>query len=527
LTALQRPFALVWRAYRHTDVCIRLRTPDCFESYLRYPRFREIQTSADWTIDIVTSDRRDGPGFRVSRRRALTVGGAAAASVLSARGLSVATSATNRSAGRSERDAPADDADPIRRVHDAGVTGSGVRVAVLDPTGFDPTHAALADAVTDIRQFGAERAVVDRTTHGTAAAASVARLAPAASLLLASFRSPEEFVAAIDWCRTRDVDVVLAPVAAHGTAATPQSDVYRAARRAIESGTVVVAPTGNAALGHWRGPYAALAGDGPESRRRLRISALSAADSLSGRFLAWLVSDPSLDVDLTLALLRAVDGGERWNLVAVSQPVASRAGQRLVADLSEAEYALVVRPAGRTSSHSASAVRDSAGVEGGSAAGTGRIDVTTPTHALSPARPLGSIAAPASVPGVVGVGVTDVDRDAAPPTDATATASDAALPDPVSPYSGRGPTPQGGVGVDVVAPPRPWVADGRPGTSAAAARTAGVAALLRGIDPALSPSDVTEMLRRSAGDLGRPGRDLSSGWGRLDVVAAVQRVRAR
>ena len=501
-------------------MCIRLRTPDCFESYLRYPWFREIQTSADWSIDVVTSDRRDGSGFRVSRRRALTVGGAAALSVLSARGLSVATSSANRSDDRPERGAPGDDADPIRRVHDAGVTGSGVRVAVLDPTGFDPTHAALAGAVADIRQFGAERAVVDRTTHGTAAAASVARLAPDARVLLASFRTPEEFVAAIDWCRTGDVDVVLAPVAAHGTAATPQSDVYRATRRAIDSGTVVVAPTGNAALGHWRGPYAALAGDGPDSRRRLRITALSAADSLSGRFLAWLVTDPSLGVDLTLALLRAVDGGERWNLVAVSQPVASRAGQRLVADLSDAEYALVVRPAGRVSSFSPSAAGDSA-------AGTGRVEVTTPTHALSRARPLGSIAAPASVPGVVGVGVTETDRDAAPPGHATATASDAALPDPVSPYSGRGPTPQGGVGVDVVAPPRPWVADGRPGTSAAAARAAGVAALLRGIDPALSPRDVTEVLRRSAGDLGRSGRDLSSGWGRLDVVAAVQRVRAR
>ena len=97
----------------------------------------------------------------------------------------------------------------------------------------------------------------------------------------------------------------------------------------------------------------------------------------------------------------------------------------------------------------------------------------------------------------------------------------------VARYSGRGPTFRGDVGVDVVAPPRPWIADGTPGTSAAAARTAGIAALVLDAAPSLDPERVRAILRHSAGDIGRPGHDLASGWGVLDGIAAVQRARAR
>ncbi|MFA1611621.1 S8 family serine peptidase [Halobellus rubicundus] len=458
------------------------------------------------------TDGRDDEGFRISRRRALAVGGAAALSLASARRLPRFDAAGDPSDDGGGRGGSDVDDEPIARIHDAGVAGAGVDVAVLDPTGFDPTHDVLADAVADIRQFGPDRAVVDRTTHGTAAAAAVARLAPDAALSLASFREQSAFVDAVEWCRERGTDVILAPVAAHGAVARPGTDVYRAVRRAIGAGSTVVAPTGNAALGHWRGPLAAVAADGDADPTRLGVRPLSAdgagAGSVRGRFVAWLVADAEVRTDLTLALLRAVDDGERWNLVAVSQPAASRAGQRLVADLDDGTYALVVRPA--------AAARSTGGAR------TGRIEVTTPTHALSPARPLGSIAVPASVPGVVGVGVTDGDSPAAVADSPTATTADA-----VAPYSGRGPTREGGTGVDVVAPPRPWIADGSPGTSAAAARTAGVVALLRGAAPSLSPADVVTALRASAGDVGRPGTDLASGWGRLDAVAAVQRARSR
>ncbi|MFB6092245.1 MAG: S8 family serine peptidase [Haloquadratum sp.] len=450
----------------------------------------------------------DESGVRISRRRAVAIGGAAAASLLSARGLSAVDegrSPGDSAGGRVEGEG---DGDPIRRVHEAGITGSGVSVAVLDPTGFDPSRRPLSGAIETIRQFGDAPAVAERTTHGTAAAAAVARLAPDARLSLASFDRTAEFVAAIDWCRAADVDVVLAPVAAHGTAGTRRSAIFRASRRAVASGCVVVAPTGNAALGHWEGPYAALTRSNNGSGQRLfRVRALPTEESVAGRFRAWLVVDPAIETDLSLALFRSVADGRRWNLIAVSQPTDSRTGTRLVADLVDGDYALAVRP---------SAEGDASGSPGGAAGGpdrTGRVAVTTPTHALASPRPSGSIAAPASVPGVVGVGAS-----------ASSMGADTGG---VAPYSGRGPTPSGTVGVDVIAPQRPWTASGNPGTSAAAARVAGVATLICGVDSALAPNAVTDLLRTSAADVGRPGRDFSAGWGRLDALAAVQRARAR
>ena len=453
---------------------------------------------------------RDRAEFRVSRRRALAVGGAAAVSVLSTREIpgvggagSDATTEAQPAAG-----------DSAGRVHDLGITGAGVHVAVLDPTGFDPTHDALAGRIADIRQFGPERAVAEATTHGTAAAAAVSSLAPDARLSLASFRKTGEFRAAVAWARATGADVILAPVAAHGTAPSPRSPVVRAARNAVESGCVVVAPAGNTALGHWRAPYAAVA-DAESGDRRLRLRPMPDADTVAGRFVAWLVADPSVRGELTLSLLRAVDSGpaDRWDLTAVSRPVEGRSGRRVSADLPAGAYALEVRPADTGSDPAVDADP------------TARVEVTTPTHALASPRPLGSIAAPASVPGVVGVGAlerSDDRRDTTPNDGCSGPATGA-----VAPYSGRGPTVGGGTGVDVVAAPCPWDDAGKAGTSAAAARTAAAAALVLDARPGLDPAGVTRILRASAGDVGRPGRDLSAGWGRLDVVAAVQRARAR
>jgi len=451
------------------------------------------------------SDRAE---FSVSRRRALAIGGAAAASVLSARGIPGGGAGADTTT-----EAPPVAADSVGRVHDLGITGSGVHVAVLDPTGFDPTHDALAGRITDIRQFGSENAVAEGTTHGTAAAAAVSSVAPDARLSLASFRKTGEFRAAVAWARATGADVILAPVAAHGTVPSPRSPVVRAARNAVEAGCVVVAPTGNAALGHWRAPYAALA-DTDADDRRLRLRPMPDADTVAGRFVAWLVADPSARGELTLSLLRAVDSGpaDRWDLIAVSRPVEGRPGRRVTADLTPGEYALVVRSADTGSDPAADGDP------------TARVEVTTPTHALTSPRPLGSIAAPASVPGVVGVGVLErsVDRRDTIPDDG----GSGAVTGSVAPYSGRGPTVGGDTGVDVVAAPRPWDAAGEPGTSAATARTAAAAALVLDARPGLDPAGVTRILRASAGDVGRPGRDLSAGWGRLDIVAAVQRARA-
>jgi subtilisin family serine protease len=59
------------------------------------------------------------------------------------------------------------------------------------------------------------------------------------------------------------------------------------------------------------------------------------------------------------------------------------------------------------------------------------------------------------------------------------------------------------------------------GTSFAAPHAAGAAALVRSLRPDLSPASVTELLRNTAHDVGDPGFDDATGWGRLDVGRAV------
>jgi subtilisin family serine protease len=60
------------------------------------------------------------------------------------------------------------------------------------------------------------------------------------------------------------------------------------------------------------------------------------------------------------------------------------------------------------------------------------------------------------------------------------------------------------------------------GTSFAAPQVAAAAALVIGQDPKLTPDQVTWLLERSAGDVAPPGRDRFTGWGRLDVLAALE-----
>jgi lantibiotic leader peptide-processing serine protease len=61
------------------------------------------------------------------------------------------------------------------------------------------------------------------------------------------------------------------------------------------------------------------------------------------------------------------------------------------------------------------------------------------------------------------------------------------------------------------------------GTSMAAPHVAGVAALVIGKRAgSMSPGHVEAILRRSADDLGPPGRDAFFGWGRVNAERAIE-----
>jgi serine protease AprX len=100
----------------------------------------------------------------------------------------------------------------------------------------------------------------------------------------------------------------------------------------------------------------------------------------------------------------------------------------------------------------------------------------------------------------------------------------------LSPFSSRGPTVDGRIKPDLLAPGEGIVAarantrDGTArlsGTSMASPFVAGVAALMLEANPDLTPVEVKQILMRTAVDFGVPGRDIDYGAGRLDAYQAI------
>jgi len=366
-------------------------------------------------------------------------------------------------------------------VHAAGVTGTNVTVGVVDVTGFDRDDPVLDDHVREARAFGDDATMTaDGETHGTAAARTVAAVAPDAELHLASFDETDDFVRGVQWLVAQDVDVIVAPVSFYGRAGDGGDTVSAVAATAREAGVVFVAPTGNVARGHWRGTY-----DRVEAGRLVfDVGARNYLRGDRGRLSVWLSwSDPAEDYTVELYWTN----GERSSRVATSERYAGdRPTERIVTRVGPGTHYLVVRgPANATDTS---------------------VRLVSPTHELQRYRHRGSVLAVATGRSVLGVGAYDRPADR------------------VAVYSSRGPTADGRRAVDVVGPTDPTAApvpDSFTGSSAAAAYVGGVAALLVDADPDASPRTVERRLRRTATDVGENGTDRASGNGLVDASAVL------
>ncbi|WP_225317769.1 MULTISPECIES: S8 family serine peptidase [Haloferax] len=385
----------------------------------------------------------------------------------------------------------------IASLHERGYNGSNVTVGVVDVTGFDTDHPALNGQVAATRTFGSNNGDV---THGTASAAVVAHVAPDADLYLASFDDVAGYRAAIAWLVEEDVDVIVAPVSFFGRAGDGSSPASRAAMSAVRKDTVFVAPAGNVARGHWSGRY-------DRTRNELLHFEGGTRNFLQGdtrSVRVWLSWDKSRDGDndATRGATRITDDtesggryvlelyrtdGRQTELVARSSPVegVSRT-QRLVTRVDPGQHFLVVR--------------------GPSEATGDRLTIVSPTTHLQYGDSKGSVVAPATARGVISVGAYD--RNARR----------------IEPFSARGPTEDGRLGIDIVAPDRMSAirtGESFVGTSAAAPYAAGVAALVLDAHPELSPRAVEALLETTATDVGPDGVDHAGGHGLIAPVRAV------
>lgn len=389
---------------------------------------------------------------------------------------------------------PADEAQQTPAGGGGGATGDGVAVAVVDPSGFAVDDPAVADQVAATASFD-QRGDLGirndgRNRHGTASARLVARTAPDASLYLANFRTAHDFTRAVEWAIDRDVDVLVAPTVFYAKPNDGTAPVSRAVSKAAEAGITVVVPTGNVADRHWEGTYdGGGAVEFAPNDTRLYLSGDAGRAEL---WLWWNRSDDDRRHDFSVALYRETDDGPERIAESEEYPVGPVGTNQVLTEKVRTNDLL-----SDTIGNGTYFVR----IEGPPNA-THRVELVVPTHRLERPTARGSLVAPATADrrGVVAVGAGQ--RATGRPTA----------------RSGRGPTNDGRLGIDLLAPATAGGEQPFTGSSAAASRVGGVAALVTERNPSLSPTEVEAVLAATADG---EGASLGAGHGMLDAEAAL------
>lgn len=387
--------------------------------------------------------------------------------------------------------------------------GEGLVIAILDlgfGNGIETLRAKgeLPPAArTETRSFDTVNGLAGRnaygnaTNHGELVAQTVFDYAPRATYVFVNYRTPEDFVAAVDHLIARRPDIVVhsnnfieGPFDGTGPAA-------RAVDRAAAAGILWFNSAGNYAQRHWAGPWT-----DAEADRMLDFAGVERGLFYQGAgrpltfAVSWAQRPSGTPTDLDIALERRNDDGS-WTAEVTSadrQSAGAAPAERITGHLPPADgfYRLAVRL-----------------VSGPAPAGTVKVfsrEVDLPLVLGGSSE--SSVPTPGDAAGGISVGAVDWRGDR------------------LKSYSSRGPTPDLRQKPDLVAPTDTSLAGPNGprlvgGTSNAAPNAAGAAAVIiaslraAGVNP--TAADVRAQLLRDAVDLGDPGPDQSYGAGRARV----------
>jgi hypothetical protein len=392
----------------------------------------------------------------------------------------------------------------------AGYRGAPLTIAILD-LGFGsdwPGLQALGELPPaqrlEMRSFDPQAGLAgtgvygDPIDHGQLVAQTVYDYAPDARYIFVNYHTPSEFVSAVDWLITQNPDIVVhsnnfltGPF--DGTSAPAQ-----AVDRAAAAGILWFNSAGNYALKHWSGAWVDRNGDRALDWPGGWTFARAAGEPTSFS-LTWESPAAGPATDLAL-LLQRQDAGGGWTTVASGTPQGSNGAW------SSAEFIDYQPPADGV-------FRLRIALAGGPPP-VGNLTLFSrelPLAAIGGGA-AGSVPTPADAAGSVSVGAVDIRNDA--PED----------------FSSQGPTADGRLGPDLVAPTNTAVATGPSGrrdaggTSIAAPNAAGAAAVLWSFEDAIglapTAASIRAELEAEALDLGPPGPDSEFGAGRVRVVTA-------
>jgi len=377
------------------------------------------------------------------------------------------------------------------------IDGSGVKVGVLD-AGFKGYEGLFGSELPPEQRVTArsfrsdgDLACADCSdsgqVHGRAVAEIVHDIAPGAELYLANFNTGVEMESAVNWMIDNGVDVINTSFGFLTTSCPYEGEgiLNSIFERARENGILWVASSGNEGQSHWAGSFRDPDDDGftrfQEDDESQTLRGVEEGDGIVA--LMWwddACSGAEHDYDMVLRkgeeeIERSFRGGptDEWPLEILS-----------VEAPDNGKYELKVE-----------------GVEPGDNELSLLFFSQEPEHNV----PSGSagLSEPEMSPHVVSVGATDLDNQ-------------------LEPFSSRGPTPDGRIKPEIVAPNGVSNRTFRPffGTSASSPHVAGAAALVNSAFPNFSPQEIEDFLAKRAEDLGEPGEDAKFGAGLLTLGQA-------
>ena len=388
----------------------------------------------------------------------------------------------------------------VDALQQAGVTGRGVKVGILD---FGFQKYAELERSGEVPRAKAQRAfnqagrLEANTVHGTGCAEIIADMAPDAELYLAAVDGAEgQIVAAGQWLANQGVDIINFSGGGHFGPHNGRALLDRFVDHVVRENDVLwVNAAGNEGASHWTG----MAMD--RNRNGLVDSVDSGLPDLvavAGEQLQIIVvwddwgSDPqrpSANQDIDAYLLAEQGGG----VVAVAASREVQNGRGVPAEM----IAVQGVPRGQVLYVALHMKKVSRSV---------RVHVFVRGGDMAPKVPAHSVGIPATARAALAVAAVD------------------ARTDRVEDYSSRGPTDDRRMKPEVSAPDNTVsLAYGRggspgrfPGTSAAAPHVAGFAALLKQLQPRASAAELYAAVKTHVTPKGRGAPNYEYGHGRID-----------
>ena len=364
----------------------------------------------------------------------------------------------------------------------AGITGQGVKIGVLD-VGFDKYRSLLgSDLPAEVlaRSFIADTEIDQTgTEHGSAVAEIIHDIAPDAELIFAAYQTLAEKQVAVDWLMSQNVDIISSST---GAIYGPRDDTGPAAvmvDQVVAQGILWVNSSGNTGYTHYRGQFTDKDGDGYHefgpNDEYMGFSPDGAA-SLALNWDDW--RNGTQDFDL---YVYDESGKEVVSSTDRQTGPGSDAGEFIYYEFPDkGPYYIQVY------AHNATRpvtfdffLRD------------GAIEYYNPEY---------SVNTPGDAKGSLTVGATNWQTDA------------------LEDYSSRGPTEDGRMKPDIVAPAGVSSAafgETWDGTSASCPHVSGAAALILQAFPDYTPQQVRDYLTSRSVDIEASGPDENSGYGRI------------